>query len=80
MLLYGIPTAPGHSRVVMTFVGPKGSRRTRPLTPMLPPLLNWMLDQIDKVGAPAVWLAVDDLKRVGRVLVCCLLPPAKPKK
>jgi len=51
MLLYGIPTAPGHSRVVMSFVAPKGTSRTRPVTPQLPPLVNFMIDMIDKVPA-----------------------------
>lgn len=41
MLLYGIPSGPGASRIVMTFVGPANSSATRPPTPQLPPALNW---------------------------------------
>jgi hypothetical protein len=29
------------SRVVMSFIGPSGSKQTRPATPQLPPALNW---------------------------------------
>lgn len=52
MLLYGTPTAKGWSRIVMSFIGPKSSNRTRPPTPALPPLLNWFIDNVlEKVPA-----------------------------
>jgi hypothetical protein len=51
MLLYGVPTAPGHSRIIMSFVAPTGSSATRPATPQLPPLVNFMQDMIDKFPA-----------------------------
>lgn len=35
----------------MSFVGPPGSSQTRPVTPQLPPLLNMVIDFIDKVPA-----------------------------
>lgn len=33
---------------MVAFVGPKGSKRARPVIPGLPPLAGWFLDQIDK--------------------------------
>jgi hypothetical protein len=48
MLLYGIPTSMGHSRIIMTFVGPPDSRTTRPPTPQLPGWLNFVLDMTEK--------------------------------
>jgi hypothetical protein len=33
------------SRVVMSFVGPPGSKQTRPATPQLPPALNWYVQR-----------------------------------
>lgn len=51
MLLYGVPTAPGHSRVIMTFVAPPGSSATRPATPQLPAAVNFMLNLVDKFPA-----------------------------
>ncbi|KAF6259816.1 pheophorbide a oxygenase [Scenedesmus sp. NREL 46B-D3] len=38
--------AKGWSRVVMSFVGPPGSKQTRPATPQLPPALNWFIDNV----------------------------------
>ncbi|WIA44126.1 hypothetical protein OEZ86_010468 [Tetradesmus obliquus] len=46
MLLYASPSAKGWSRVVMTFVGPPDSKQSRPVTPQLPPALNWFIDNV----------------------------------
>lgn len=46
MLLYAVPTAKGASRVIMSFVGPKGSKEVRPPTPQLPWFVNWIIDHV----------------------------------
>ena len=51
MLLYGIPSAKGQSRIIMSFVALQGSKATRPATPQLPAFVNFMLDVIDKFPA-----------------------------
>eukprot|EP00878_Enallax_costatus_P015580 GHUV01016320.1.p1 GENE.GHUV01016320.1~~GHUV01016320.1.p1 ORF type:complete len:530 (+),score=157.13 GHUV01016320.1:235-1824(+) len=47
-----VPTRKGWSRIMVTFVGPKDSDRSRPHIPGLPPLVGFMLDSLDK----HIWL------------------------
>lgn len=51
MLLYGISTAPGWCRIIMSNIGPKDSKQTRPATPQLPAALNVLLNFIDNIPA-----------------------------
>eukprot|EP00878_Enallax_costatus_P007156 GHUV01007500.1.p1 GENE.GHUV01007500.1~~GHUV01007500.1.p1 ORF type:complete len:476 (+),score=90.11 GHUV01007500.1:173-1600(+) len=47
-----IPTRKGWVRIFVNFAGPKGSDRTRPDIPGMPPLVGFILDQLDK----HIWL------------------------
>jgi hypothetical protein len=49
MFLYGIPIRTGWVRVIMTMTGPKGSSQGRPNTPHLGPVVNTIIDTIDRV-------------------------------
>jgi hypothetical protein len=49
MFLYGIPIRTGWVRVIMTMAAPKSSSRGRPYTPQLGPVVNTIIDTIDKI-------------------------------